>query len=158
MSGCSRAKILGDKSWRGRQLSIKIVARRRIKVNVAGRRHKKEKKKKRNRRNGKEEKAGKKNRWLSFKHRIFLIVVSWIWKRTIGRERTANERRKWKWTRFSGNTSGMYIGSGAHWRGDIFLFFFFFFFVFEIEPSAIPQAKHSNNCRFLLRSPLTLNV
>lgn len=46
MSRCSRAKILGDKSWRGRQLSIKIVARRRIKVNVAGRRRKKEKKKK----------------------------------------------------------------------------------------------------------------
>lgn len=46
MSRCSHAKILGDKSWRGRQLSIKIVARRRIKVNVAGRRRKKEKKKK----------------------------------------------------------------------------------------------------------------
>lgn len=62
MSGCSRAKILGDKSWRGRQLSIKIVARRRIKVNLLPGEDVKRKKKKRNRRNGKEEKAGKKNR------------------------------------------------------------------------------------------------
>lgn len=60
MSGCSRAKILGDKSWRGRQLSIKIVARRRIKVNVAGRRRKKEKRKKKKSKEWKRGKSGEK--------------------------------------------------------------------------------------------------